>query len=109
MGLQRPFVQPLDGRSTTIARDAAEVRCGVDGTLEGATLSDHGYVIISMFFDGKIVEVGENEILHRSQAQPNPGRVSMLDGVQFQSESEYKDMCTDRASNGYNSGMGEIF
>ena len=30
------------------------MRCGEDGTLLGATLSDHGYPIISMFFDAAL-------------------------------------------------------
>ena len=30
-------------------------------------------------------------------------------GVQVQDEYEWKDMCTQRAQAGYNSGMGEIF
>jgi len=48
--LDEPFVQPFDGRLTTLRRDAPEVRC-VGGRLEGATFSDNGHVIISMFFD----------------------------------------------------------
>ena len=48
--LNEPFVQPFGFRKTTLAQEAAEVRC-VDGVLQGATLSDHGYPIISMFFD----------------------------------------------------------
>merc|ERR1719163_1929769 len=50
--LREPFTQPFERRGpTTLEREAAEVRCGEDGTLLGATLSDHGYTIISMFFD----------------------------------------------------------
>eukprot|EP00966_Prymnesium_polylepis_P143377 3309826-Prymnesium_polylepis.1 len=29
-------------------------------------------------------------------------------GLNFQHEGEYAPMCTDRARNGYNSGMGEM-
>merc|ERR1712086_160572 len=49
--LKKPFVQPFDRRETTLEREAMEVRCGPNGELEGATLSDHGYTIINMFFD----------------------------------------------------------
>jgi len=83
--LHRPFVQPFNGRQeTTLAREAAEVRCSADGKLEGAYLSDHGYIISSMFFD------------------EDPQLKSM-------DESIFKGHCEDRAANGYNSGMGEIF
>eukprot|EP01050_Picozoa_sp_SAG11_P039234 SAG11_NODE_16407_length_548_cov_0.801782_1_plen_114_part_00 len=39
-------------RSTTLAESAAEVRCS-DGVLEGATMSDHGFVIINRFFEAE--------------------------------------------------------
>lgn len=81
--LHKPFVQPFDGRSTTIAQAAAEVRCGPGGRLEGATMSDNGYVIISLFFTS------------------SPGDAA--------DESEFEQMCADRKAMGYNSGMGEIF
>lgn len=80
--LHEPFVQPFDGRVTTLARDAAEVRCLPNGALEGATLSDNGYVIISMFF--------------APQGAAND-------------EAMFAEMCATRAAGGYRSGMGEIF
>merc|ERR1711871_1139591 len=43
--LTEPFIQPFDRRQTTIAESAREVRCLPGGILEGATMSDHGYVI----------------------------------------------------------------
>jgi len=131
--LTEPFHQPFyGGRTTTLAETAQEVRCNEDGTLEGATLSDHGYVIISMFFDAQEVLTNQvSEELHQHQLQdddnaagisttesnlppPQPGRVTSLsrpDGsvLLFQDEREYAPQCQDRADNGYNSGMGEIF
>lgn len=83
--LSRPFVQPFDHRSTTIEQEAREVRCSKNGELEGATMSDHNYVIISMFFDA---------------SKPT---------LRFQDESDFEFMCDDRKNHGYNSGMGEIF
>jgi len=83
--LTKSFVQPFDRRSTTIAESAQELRCGKGGKLEGATMSDHNYVIISMFFD----------------ASKRPSG--------FQDESDFEFMCEDRKNQGYNSGMGEIF
>jgi hypothetical protein len=82
--LTRPFVQPFDGRQTTIAASAAEVRCGPQGRLESAIMSDNGYVILSLFFD----------------ASKDTGGLA---------NDEFKDMCEDRKNHGYNSGMGEIF
>tara|TARA_B110000208_G_C11760232_1_gene426607 strand:- start:58 stop:993 length:936 start_codon:yes stop_codon:yes gene_type:complete len=80
--LHEPFTQPFDGRRTTLARDAPEVRCTADGKLEGATLADSGHPIIAMFF-------------------PPVGEAS--------DEQMFAEMCSSRAAAGYNSGMGEIF
>ena len=81
--LNMPFLQSFDKRTTSIAAEAREVRCSKQG-LEGATYSDHGYVIIGLYFA--------------------PGRAAAAqDGASFGS------MCDDRAAAGYNSGMGEIF
>ena len=38
-----------------------------------------------------------------------PGRINEVRGMAYQDEVEYGGMCEDRAQNGYNSGMGEIF
>ena len=83
--LTRPFTQPFGNRQTTIAHSAPEVKCGRGGVLEGSTLSDNGYVIVSLFFDASKRTSG------------------------FQDEANFKDMCEDRKTQGYNSGMGEIF
>jgi len=83
--LSRPFVQPFYGRGeTTLKREAAEVRCDENGKLVGAHTSDNGYIIISMFFD-------EDKSLNSMD------------------EKIFEGHCADRAANGYNSGMGEIF
>jgi len=81
--LTKSFVQPFDGRSTTIAESAAEVRCK-GNKLVGATMSDNGYVILSLFFD----------------ATGDTGKLA---------NDEYRSMCDSRKDAGYNSGMGEIF
>merc|ERR1712193_171799 len=45
--LSKPFVQPFYGRGeTTLHREAPEVRCDENGQLQGAHLSDHGYIIM---------------------------------------------------------------
>jgi len=105
--LHETFVQPFRfGGETTLKREAAEVRCSAEGELIGATMSDHGHPIYNMFFNAKEVDLTAMATLEGQQ----PGRVSHDgDGVAFQDENEYKDMCKDRAANGYNSGMGEIF
>jgi len=119
--LHAPFVQPFYGRGeTTLAREAAEVRCDAEGRLIGATLSDHGYPIISMFFDAEVLTGGWTAVdsaganaagAHVSAGgAPQPGRVSRTPGgVAYQDEFEYGPMCAQRAAQGYNSGMGEIF
>ena len=83
--LDVPFVQPFGRGSTTIRDSAREVRCGPNGELIDATLSDHGYVIVSVFFNAS----GST--------------------LRHQDERTFADMCEDRKNNGYNSGMGEIF
>lgn len=110
--LQKPFQQPFQGREwSTLARDAPEVRCE-NGVLLNAPLSDHGYIIINMFFDLPGQGPENQWAVPASQAltsDQQPGRMSNIEGVKFQDEREFEQMCTDRARNGYNSGMGEIF
>jgi len=72
---------PCD-KASQIPYEAPEVRCQ-EGRLLGAPMSDNGYVIIAMFFD----DLGE------------PAN----------KEEMFKEHCEDRAAQGYNSGMGEIF
>ena len=52
------------------------MRCGEDGTLLGATLSDHGYTIISMFFDAAPTA---DEAAAAAAALAGPG--ATVDGV----------------------------
>lgn len=68
-----------------IPYQAPEVTCDPNtGTLDGAIYSDHGFVILSMFYP--------------------------FDASQrHQTDDEYSYHCKRRAENGYNSGMGEIF
>ena len=99
--LDVPFVQPFDGRTTTLRRDAPEVRCA-DGRLIGATHTDHGFIAISMFFDAPSEEEEDRGVWQ-------PGRIQQSGGHVFQDDVEYSDMCSQRAANGYDSGMGEIF
>eukprot|EP00501_MAST-03F_sp_TOSAG23-6_P000400 GSMAST32.ASY1.ANO1.412.1 assembled CDS len=122
--LDEPFFQPFGGgRTTTLRRDAAELRCDSNGHLIGATLSDNGYICFIFFqfrffsYEIMFFDVPSNE--HNATAnisavastagKPNPGRVSNIQGVYYQDEYEYSTMCTVRANNGYDSGMGEIF
>jgi hypothetical protein len=58
------------------------VRCLPDGTLEGATLSDHGYIIINMFF-GAPDAPGEGAVAPGAVAlmsDPTPGRMTTAGG-----------------------------
>jgi len=104
--LEKPFDDAFGRGRSTLLHDAPEVRCK-DGVLQGAPLSDHGYVIINMFFDPP--EGSAGALAQLAVGPPQPGRVSSVGGVRFQDEAEYEAMCEDRKRNGYNSGMGEIF
>ena len=83
--LDVPFVQPFDGRTTTLRRDAPEVRCE-NGQLIGATRTDHGFVAISMFFDAPSEEEADRGVWQ-------PGRITRSGGHVFQDDVEYSDMC----------------
>merc|ERR1712178_517487 len=108
--LQKPFMQPFGHGMTTLADSAAEVRCDASGNLVGATLSDHGYPIVSLFFDPQEIDANSKAVVAGSMGHPEPGRMGRSKkGLAYQDEFEYRDMCEDRAANGYNSGMGEIF
>lgn len=121
--LTKPFMQAFGHGRTTLKQSAPEVRCGSDGTLLGATLSDHGFPIINMFFDAvtdtqpsrtdgpsALATQYEEGSLLAPLPDPTPGRISKSkDGVSFSDEREWEPMCSNRAANGYNSGMGEIF
>ena len=109
--LNTRFVQPFDRRETSVAQEAREVRCDA-GVLDGATLSDHGFPIINMFFDavGNDPETGIAPGAEAPLPDPTPGRTSTGGGgVLFQDEREFTQRCEERAAAGYNSGMGEIF
>merc|ERR1712216_375222 len=112
--LDVPFRQPFDNRLTTLRQDAAEVRCQA-GTLRGAHLSDHGKVILTLWFDQ---DADGRPLIREHMASSDkalatdeqPGRIGYaLNGDGYQDEREFVSMCRHRAQNGYNSGMGEIF
>jgi len=120
--LTEKFYQPSSRGQVTLQNIAPEVRCGANGELIGAIMSDHGYVVIGMFFDSEALSTLPDRYIDQStqlavaydeKNQPvqhdQPGRVSNHNGVAFQSEMEYDAWCLDRERRGHNSGMGEIF
>ena len=147
--LEESFEQPFQyarGRPTTLSQVAPEVKCLEGGILKGATLSDHGYVIVGMFFDAMpslVVSYNEMHVLEPFGAKDQvPGRVlstevpslintHLVKGasddkndhnqdivsssggsfktILYQDERDWEHQCIDRAFQGYNSGMGEIF
>lgn len=135
--LEEPFIQPFSyaKKTTTLSKAAPELVCLEGGTLKGATLSDHGYIIIGYFSNAMpassslIVDDEENALEPWSAASQVPGRISAMDfaiqmntggsevsvdtnnfrSVQYQDERDWEHQCIDRAFNGYNSGMGEVF
>lgn len=87
--LRESWQDPFSGTTVTLQQTAPDVKCsGYD--LEKATLSDHGNIIIGMFF-----ETGAS------------GHSTSDEG--FNDSAEAKGYCEQRAQNGYQSGMGEIF
>ena len=79
-------------------------RCTADGQLAGATLSDHGEVIIGMLqdsFGSKSAAI--------SQAASTAALAAAGVGFQDAGSDGYAMYCADRAAAGYASGMGEIF
>ena len=88
------------GRETTLATSAPDVVCTDDGRLEGATMSDHGYVIISRFFAATVVA---NSTALTTSNSVAPGTMLTNEaGIQFQDSVGYDGVCTERANNGYN-------
>ena len=88
--LARPFTDPFSGEVTTLGATAPEVRCDeASGRLRGATYSDHGAVIIGLL-------------------APLPPSAPGSSGS-FVDTRGFADECKQRASHGYNSGMGLIF
>jgi len=81
--LSQPLKDGISGEAT-LKSQAPELQCDDNGKLKGAHVSDHGHIIISMFFD-------EDESLKSMD------------------EKVFKDKCSQRAKAGYDSGMGEIF
>ena len=70
----------------------------------------HPAPVSPQFFDATDEQSDHGVVLAQSSSAPQPGRISKdSSAVSFQDEREYAPMCADRARNGYNSGMGEIF
>ena len=84
--LDDPFVSPFDGGSYTLAQRAPSLACTADGGLVGATLSDHGEVIIGMFQD--TFETKEESAAHAAGQ-----------GLAFQdgASADFNSGCADRA------------
>jgi hypothetical protein len=75
---------------TKIPRAAPDVNCDANQQLDKATLSDHGHIIIGMFF--------EPGIKHHSDS-----------AIKKEDQAAFATMCQSRADAGHNSGMGMIF
>eukprot|EP00746_Dinoflagellata_sp_MGD_P141757 gnl/MRDRNA2_/MRDRNA2_74818_c0_seq1.p1 gnl/MRDRNA2_/MRDRNA2_74818_c0~~gnl/MRDRNA2_/MRDRNA2_74818_c0_seq1.p1 ORF type:complete len:298 (-),score=44.59 gnl/MRDRNA2_/MRDRNA2_74818_c0_seq1:272-1165(-) len=89
--LTQEWQDSFDGRMVTLQQKAPDVKCSGD-ELEKAMRSDHGHIIIGMFFES-------DTPLHATSD------IGFNDG----SSKEAQGYCEERAANGYKSGMGEIF
>lgn len=99
--LTRTYTDAFQGSDTTLAAQAPELQC-VDGRLRGATLSDHGAIIIGMLGPAPALTTP-------APTDPTPGRVVTVGASTFQDAREFSSFCAERAQSGYNSGMGLIF
>ena len=75
---------PCKKSGCNIPAEAPEVVCS-EGSLNDATTSENGKVIIGPFFD------------------------SVPNGAQFNTRSGVDTQCKERAEDGFHSGMGQIF
>lgn len=87
--LTKQWADPFTAGLTTIQKTAPDVKC-IGNSLEKATVSDKGHIILGMFF-----ETGTP-----GHATPDLG---------FSDASEMSGFCAARADQGHASGMGEIF
>jgi len=87
VALTTPYTDPFSGEMTTMSQQAPEVKCNPDGSLQGATMSDNGYIIMAMFFDDRGQKSIEQSYFAGFAGSP----------------------CAKRAAGGYQSGMGLVF
>lgn len=73
-----------------IPMQAPDVNCDPNQDLVKATLSDHGHIIIGMFFEPGIKDHSDSS-------------------AQKSDQGDFAGMCQGRADAGHNSGMGMIF
>jgi len=87
VALTTPYTDPFSGQMTTMSEQAPEVKCSVDGSLQGATMSDSGHIIMAMFFEDRGQRSMEQSYFTGFAGSP----------------------CAKRAAGGYQSGMGLVF
>jgi len=101
------------GGKYTLKGAAPEVTCeGEDGkTLHGAPMSDNGFVIIGMLqdFPGQADGIGTLKMPPVQGEEAKPGELMEYQDMQVQHAEEFRDICTERAARGHDSGMGTIF
>ena len=102
--LTTPYTDAFQHTPTTLAEQATDVNCAADGTLVGASLSDHGKIII-----GLLAEAPSALASLPTPEEPTPGRAITVGDVTFQDAREFASFCAARAEKGYASGMGLIF
>jgi hypothetical protein len=88
--ISETFMQPSSRHGTRLGQLAPEIRCSETGELLGAALSDHGHIIIAMFFD-------VDKDASTNVSKPTVGRMSSAGGMLFQDEGEYGPSCSSRA------------
>jgi hypothetical protein len=87
--LNEKWQDAFSGQEVTLQQTAPDVKCS-GAELEKATLSDNGYIIIGMFYESDT---------------PNHA----TSDLGFSDSKDAEGYCKQRADNGYQSGMGQIF
>lgn len=84
---------------------APEIECDANGKLRGATYSDHGHVILSLYFTS-VESMGVGVATATVTSQEQATVTSMGHAV---TGTALAEQCTARKNQGYTSGMGQIF
>merc|ERR1711907_36024 len=104
MGYVAVIGDPCSNPAFTTPAQAPELICE-NGKLKGATFSDNGHVILSLFFttEGSTGLSASTAVISTTQ------KTRALTKGNDADASTMVTLCSSRKNQGYNSGMGAIF